>query len=249
MKRKKYILSALSAAIFVMLIVDAETASAGVSEGLELCMKVMIPSLFPFFIVSTYMNAALLGLQIPGLRYIGKLLRVPAGGESLLLLGMIGGYPVGAQLIADMYRQGILDKRTAQILLGYCSNAGPAFIFGVAGALFSALREPLFLWTIQLLSALTTGLLLPRPYCNNITAQHCNQLSITAALKTSISACVSVCGWIIVFKIVMTYISTYLAQQLSKAQMILLAGILELSNGCIICCYQFEERFRIKRTT
>ena len=233
MRREKRILSAvIASAIMLLLILDTQTAAAGAAEGIELCFKVVIPSLFPFFIVTTYLNASLLGMHIPGLSSLSSILNIPSGGESLLLLGLIGGYPVGAQLIADAYRQGRLEKRTGQILLGYCSNAGPAFIFGVAGALFSSLWPPLVLWTIHLLSAVVTGFLLPRPVKSTMSFSTGRNVSIVQALQKSISICASVCGWIVVFKIILAYFVLFAGGFLNSAYMLLLSGILELSNGC-----------------
>ena len=171
-------------------------------------------------------------MHIPGLSALCSKLNIPSGGESLLLLGLIGGYPVGAQLIADAYRQGRLEKRTGQILLGYCSNAGPAFIFGVAGALFSSLWPPLILWMIHLLSAVVTGFLLPRPVKSTMSFSSGRNTSIVQALQKSISICASVCGWIVVFKIILAYFVIFAGGFLNNAYMLLLSGILELSNGC-----------------
>lgn len=223
----------IASAIMLLLILDTQTAAAGAAEGIDLCIKVIIPSLFPFFIVTTYLNASLLGMRIPGLRTLGRLLHVPSGGESLLLLGLIGGYPVGAQLVADAYRQSQLKKRTGQILLGYCSNAGPAFIFGVAGTLFSSFWTPLFLWLIHLLSAVATGLLLPQPAYTTMSWDTDRNISIVQALQKSISICASVCGWVVVFKIIMAYLAHFAAGFLESSHMVLLTGILELSNGCL----------------
>ena len=62
----------LSAGAMFLLIMNTKTAISGASAGIELCLKVLIPSLFPFFVVSTYLNASMLGLPIPGLRMIGS---------------------------------------------------------------------------------------------------------------------------------------------------------------------------------
>lgn len=234
MKQNKRILSAsVAAAVMLLLILDTKTAAEGAAEGIDLCVKVIIPSLFPFFIVTTYLNASLLGLHIPGLHMLGRKLKVPAGSESLLFLGLIGGYPVGAQLIADTYRQGRLDRKTGHILLGYCSNAGPAFIFGITSILFSSPWIPFFLWGIHLISAVLTGLLLPKPEHASLSWENTADISLVQALRKSISICASVCGWVIIFKIVMAYLARWLFRFCGETTSILICGILELSNGCL----------------
>ena len=224
----------LTGMLLFLLIVDTDTAVAGAEEGICICLKVIIPSLFPFFMVTSIMNSSLLGQRIPVFRYIGKWIHFPLGGESLLLLGLIGGYPVGAKLIADNYNDGRISKSTSQILLGYCSNAGPAFIFGIAGSLFSSNRIVFFLWGIHILSALVTAYLLPRPAQERIHISASHNLSISIALKSSIHICASVCGWIILFKSATAYLDLWVADILPDKIYIYLSGVLELSNGCLL---------------
>jgi len=234
MQSKKQTLRILILSICILLLItDTKTATGGAAEGIDLCLRVVIPSLFPFFILATYMNASLLGLQIPGLRKLADLLHIPPNSESLLLLSLIGGYPVGAQLITDAYKAGQLSRKQSHILLGYCNNAGPSFIFGIAGILFSSQWIPFLLWSIHILSALITGFLLPRPEYSTFSGHSGTDISIVMALRKSISACSSVCGWVVTFKIVMAYVQKWASGFLNKEYLIILTGILELSNGCV----------------
>ncbi|MBQ8358791.1 MAG: hypothetical protein IJX37_02585, partial [Oscillospiraceae bacterium] len=217
----------------LLLILDPQTAKTGASEGIELCIRVIIPSLFPFFIVTSFLNTSLLGLRIPLLHILSKQLQIPDGGESVLVLGLMGGYPVGAQLVCDVYAEKRLSKRDCQILLGYCSNAGPAFIFGVTGMLFKAHWVPFVLWGIHILSALITGWLLPRPHSTAIDLRGAPGASIVSALRKSIHICASVCGWVTIFKIILAYLNQWLRNDLRNEIMICIAGFLELTNGCL----------------
>ena len=75
----------------LLLILDTKTAKSSTYEGIELCLRVIIPSLFPFFFITSYLNTALLGISVPGLNRIMKWVHFPSGGDSLLVLGLIGG--------------------------------------------------------------------------------------------------------------------------------------------------------------
>lgn len=223
----------MSIMILILIISDAKTAASGVRDGIHMCLNVVIPSLFPFFIITTYINSIMFGYRVPGLQYITHRLRIPGGGESILLLGLTGGYPVGAKLIADLYKENIISRQTANILLGYCNNAGPAFIFGIAGAAFASPIIPLILWIIHIISAVFTGFLLPKPELTNIKLPPAPKVSMTQVISGSISACISVCGWVIVFKILLTYLNTWFSNLFLRPIGIILTGMLELSNGCI----------------
>lgn len=242
--KKRHFTVAVATVILILLILDNKTAVIGTADGITLCINTIIPSLFPFFFITTYLNASLLGMHIPGFSFLSNLMHIPKGGESLLLLGLIGGYPVGAQVIADSCAQGCLDRRTAHILLGYCSNAGPAFIFGITSVLFSSAWVPWCLWLIHICSALLTGYLLPKPSVTEIGLDKKNNISVVQALQKSIRICASVCGWIILFKMLLIYIYKWIPQLDENGLTVYITGILELSNGCINLTHMVSEAHR-----
>lgn len=229
----RYVSPFIAVVIMLLLILDTKVAYIGAKEGIRMCIEVIIPSLFPFIVVSNYLCTSLIGACIPGIGRIGRFFQLPKGCESLLLLGFLGGYPVGAQLIGDAYKRGSLDKRTACILLGYCNNAGPSFIFGVISSAFSSPNISFVIWAIHIFSALVTGYLLPRPEISIASIENKSVGSTVQALQKSVRAMASICGWVIIFKIVISYMSLYFDGKVSQLCLITLSGILELSNGCM----------------
>ena len=105
------------------------------SKGLELCLNVIIPSLFPFFVISTL--TVELGLAQKMGRIIEPMMRrifnVSGACASAFVLGFVGGYPVGAKTAIALYERGECSRREAERLLSFCNNSGPAFILGVVG--------------------------------------------------------------------------------------------------------------------
>ena len=76
-----------------------------------------------------------------------ELLPATVTGEAELaglpdLLGVTGGYPLGADAVARLRRSGALTREQAERALAFCNNSGPAFLVGAAGvggALFARL--------------------------------------------------------------------------------------------------------------
>ena len=234
MKVSQSVQKAIIAMIFLLLlIIDTVMVSEAAKDGIDLCIKVIIPSLFPFFILTTYLCDVTAGMKFPGLAKIFKNLKIPSGAETILLLGFLGGYPVGAQLIANAYHSKVIDQRTANCLMGYCNNAGPAFIFGIIAPQFSSIWIGVILWLIHILSALFTGWLLPKPLETTASAHNTQPASVPTALEKSIRICSYVCGWIIVFKIIASYTQKLFAPMFSGYIMIIITGLLEISNGCL----------------
>ena len=77
-----------------------------------------------------------------------------------VLLGAVGGYPVGARTVGQLRAAGLCGREEGECLLTCCNNAGPAFIFGVAGlGCFGSLRAGAALYAIHIGSAALVGLL------------------------------------------------------------------------------------------
>ena len=216
----------------LILIMDAETALEGASEGIELCIRVVIPSLLPFFFLSNILTSSLCGSNIPILGPLCRFTGIPKGGEGLLLLGFLGGYPVGAQSIAASYRDGQLAEFQAKRLLCFCSNAGPSFLFGIVASKFSQTWIPWLLWAIHIFSALLTGYILPNKTADPVVLEKKASASPVTALQGCLRIMASVCGWIILFRILIRFLQQWILWLLPQSVQILITGLLELTNGC-----------------
>ncbi len=216
----------------IFLILDAKTAIGGAMDGVSLCLRSVVPSLFPFFLLSILLTGTFAGISIPILSPVGRLCGIPSGGEALLLTGLLGGYPTGAQGVAQAYEAGNLRHEDACRLLGFCSNAGPAFLFGIIGTKFSDIRTVWFLWIIHILSALTVGAILPGKRESHARLQPGQQITIPQAMHKSIKITATVCGWVILFRVLLVILSRWIFWLIPDWLQVALSGILELTNGC-----------------
>ena len=230
-KTVKFRLAAAAFGLFI-LILNANTAAQGAQEALSLCIQTIIPSLFPFFLLTAYINPMLWSISPRFIRKLCSNLAIPNGCEGVLILGLIGGYPVGAQSVSEAYRGGRISKQQAQILMGYCNNAGPAFIFGIAGQLFSPSMTAWILWFVHILSALLTGLVLPKIYTQSSKTPKNDSITLIQAFHKSLWITASVCGWILVFKVINAMITAGLPS-VFEPYLVYLGGLLELSGGCL----------------
>lgn len=233
MKSKIRILTGIFSSLAMLLIIlDTKTALNGAAEGISLCLYTVIPSLFPFFVLSVLVNSAMVGNQIRILRPLGKLCGIPAGSESLLILGFVGGYPVGAQSIYQAYRNGQLSKTDARRMLGFCNNAGPAFIFGMAASLFTSPWAPWMIWLVHIVSALLVGLILPKTQAGTCSLTPASPVTVPQALERSCRIMASVCGWVVIFRVILSFCQRWFLWLLPQSLQVGFIGLLELSNGC-----------------
>lgn len=140
--REKLGLLGCLAALGVLLLCSADTARA-VREGLALCAGSVIPALFPFLAVSGLLTALDAGAAPGrGRMLLARVLGCGPAGAGAFLLGLVGGYPVGARTVAQLYREKRISRPEACRLLLFCNNCGPAFILGVAAWAASAVSGP-----------------------------------------------------------------------------------------------------------
>lgn len=230
---KNTILTGSFAALgMLVLILDGQTALMGASEGIELCIRTVIPSLFPFFLLSILLTGAVSGTVSPLLRPLSVIFGTPKGTESLLITSFLGGYPVGAQCIAQAHRNGQIDRNTANRMLYFCNNAGPSFIFGMAAMQFSSPWYGWLIWGIQLLSAVAVSKSLPAYTDTPITPTSNKRSSPTEALQSAIRVMATVCGWVIVFRVLLAFLERWFIWLLPTDIQVLFTGLLELANGC-----------------
>ena len=228
---RKNMTAIFSAAGILALILDSHTALSGAASGIDLCLKTIFPSLFPFLFLCTVMSNTLWGSQNTLLKWIGTKTGVPPGAESILIAACLGGYPAGAQAVAAAYAGGKLTRQNAEHLLTFCNNAGPAFLFGIISAQFEKKSMVWALLIIHILTALWTGRLLAGEERGQSQLQPSHN-TIPEILSRSVKTMAVICGWIILFRILTEYLSHWLFMFLPELLQIILSGILELSNGC-----------------
>ena len=191
-----------------------QEAMEAAREGLRLCYNVILPSLFPFFVLSAlvvdlglagYIGRALEGLMRP-------LFRVPGACASALVLGFVGGYPVGARTALSLYQKGMCTKTEAERLLAFCNNSGPAFILGVVGAgVFASSRVGVLLYLAHAAASVCVGLLFrfyrgeegrregraaPTFQAERFTT------AFTGAIKNSFLSTLNICAFVVFFTVV-----------------------------------------------
>lgn len=101
-------------------------------SGLNLWFTKMIPTLFPFMVVSGILIQMNLvkPLCSPFEGLFLHLFGVGAEGVFCILIGFLCGFPMGAKVVADLYKKGELSLEEAEFLLSFCNNIGPIYFCG-----------------------------------------------------------------------------------------------------------------------
>lgn len=157
---KKCLLAAAAAAAAGTLLIFPAQAAAGAAKGMGYCLEVLVPSLYPFMVLSVFVVRS--GLA----QSMGKLLekptrvlfRLPGCAAAAVMMSAIGGYPAGARAVASLYEQGAITQKQAERMLFFCVNAGPSFLIAAVGVGFlNSARSGLILFLAQMASFLVSG--------------------------------------------------------------------------------------------
>lgn len=230
MNRKNWTLAGAALGMLV-LILDSRAAAQAAAAGVEVCIRSVIPSLFPFFLLSGYLTGSL--TEGKWAKYLTRTFHAPPAGATVIAAGLLGGYPLGAKLSAECHRTGLLSKVQADRLLGFCSQAGPSFLFGIVAAQFPEKRDTWLLWGIQILSALSVARLLPGADTQLQAIAEPPKQRKTDPMGAALRAMASVCGWVIVFRVILEFLDRWILWIFPNWAQVLICGLMELTSGCL----------------
>lgn len=250
---KKYFFTIVILFLAVFCILFPETMIASTKSGIILWGNVLLPSLFPFLIISNLITKTALP------KIFGRILNpimtflfnLPGISILPLFLGMTGGYPIGAKITSDLLESKIISKKNANHLITFVNNSGPLFISGAIGiGLYKNVKIGLLLLLVHYLSALIVGFIFREKGNFNDTKKEIDfeiislknlGTTINEAVKNAISSVFNIGGFIILFSLISNLlISTGILSVLSKIILprlsketayAILSGFLEVTNG------------------
>ena len=231
----------LSLALFAVFLFCPAACAEGVRDGLSLAAGRALPALVPFFLASGLLVrtgfAETFGRLLA--RPLARLYRLPPAAASAVLLGLTGGYPVGAATAAALLEQGALRREEAARVNLFCNCASPGFCIGLVGlGVFGSARTGAVLYGIHALSALLAGLLTARggspqrlPPKGMLPARAPREgfaAAFCAAVQQAAATSLTVTAFLTVFSILLRLLAPVLAP-IPYGQA--LAGVIELTNG------------------
>lgn len=257
MCKKLYIaISFITILVLITVLLFPQNIISASLKGLLIWYKNVIPSLFIFMIGTTI-------LSLTGFSYsLGKLFKnimkpifsVSPQCAFPWITGLIAGCPFGAKVVSDLYKNGEISKRDAQLTLSFINTNGPIFIIGtVASSMLNYTQAGYFLIFILFISSLTTSFIFRfihiknNSYCSEKVFNTKN-MSIGVILKTAICSSsetiIMIGGFIVLFSVLTETLEIwgiidFLYKPINYFINIsyeyiygILSGILEVTYGC-----------------
>lgn len=251
LRRTAFLPLCLALTALALLCCPAE-AAAGARDGLALCAGTVLPALFPFLVLSGLVVELGCGAWLG--RHMGWLMAPLFGlsgrGASALVLGLVGGYPLGARTVGELYRRGELPRWEAERLLLFCNNAGPAFLLSVVGVqLFGSPRAGWLLVGTHAVGAILCGVL-ARLHTGgrresvppSVAPPPSFSTAFSAAIGSAVGAALNICACVVLFGVFLRLLRLFGVLKLGTALLTrlgvpgdcagaVLSGALEMTNG------------------
>lgn len=212
----------------------------------------MIPSLFPFMVLSGFLLRSGLSKSLSGFVYpiLGVLFRLSPDCIYVIFMGFLCGFPMGANIVSESLTLHKISKREAELLLSFCNNIGPAYFLSYVS--ICCLYGPVFLtFVIMYLVPLLYGLFLrytryrdipfhttasivkSTSQANEKSSVSSNVSIITAlqeSLEKAITSILTLGGCMVIFTVIqLPLTNTY--YQIPEPYLYLLKGLFEISSG------------------
>ena len=217
---KKYISLFFSAFFVIMMLFFPTVCRRGAANGLALCSGVVIPSLFPFTV------CALILMRSGASAACGECVAV-------FLMSALGGYPVGARLVNELYSSGVLSRKDARGLLCCCVNAGPAFLVIAVGSGVFASRQAGYILLCAHIAAAAVIAAFVFPFlkpCRGKAVTVGNEGVFVKAVSDSAASMLSVSAFVVFFSALNAYLTAAPVPFFEK-----LSYLLEVTAGIAGC--------------
>lgn len=235
---KKNLLPFIFVLIAICLVIFSKSNLTATKNGLALWATCVVPSLFPFFVITNLLSHTkvvhLLGKLFD--KFMRPIFNVPGIGSFPFIMGLISGYPMGAKIVADFRKDGLISKDEGERLLAFTNNSGPLFIISSVGiSLFGDTTTGFLLLGTHILSCITVGIILAKfsknhenykhsylkkTYDNNkFTKKNISTNSNTVTLKNlgevlgnsinnSISTLLMIGGFVVIFSVIISILNS-----------------------------------------
>lgn len=161
-KMKSLLLGLFVFLFLAVLLIFPSSSSEGVKNGLNYSANLLLPSLFPFMVLSSFVIRS--GFS----EFIGKALSpvtkflfgLPAICSSSIILSLVGGFPVGAKCVQLLYDSKKITETQAQRMMIFCVCSGSAFLITAVGTIMlKNITIGIILYISQVLSCIILGII------------------------------------------------------------------------------------------
>ena len=232
-KIPEWVMGGVYALIFLSFLIvsatNAETVRRAVEDSIVFCASTVIPSIFPFMVLSDMLASAFHSGKGSGIlsRFFGVSDRL----FGALTVGNVCGFPIGVKVAAKLYEDGKITKEELEDSIGLMNNASAPFVISAIGAcIYGSVFDGILLYSAILFSTLIVALSFRQKRKeNHFSKDNTRQrFDIAESIRSAGLSAVAVCSYIIFFSYLSSLISLFIKNDYLVA---ILASFTEISGG------------------
>ena len=212
--------------LMVLMVINVEAISIGVSKGITICMTNVVPSLLVFMIMSDI---------VINLNTNSKI----KPKWKAFMLGSICGFPVGSHICDNLYSNGEISEKESKVLSVACNNASPAFVIGAIGN--SMLGDKKLGILIYLAEIMSSAIFVMRIKNVSNFKDIEKEQSLIKILTESIEKTVAAIFRISIIICFFSGILELVSRHTNNSVYLIASSLLEISNGAIAGSALFEK--------
>lgn len=241
MKKKIYNMFIIFLCIFLLieLLLKKQLIYNSIICSLNIWVKNLIPSLFPFFIISDILINYNITLYIPNFfkKICKYLFNITDNMLTILFLSLVAGFPSGARNTRTLYDEGLIGIDEANHILMLSHFANPLFILTTIAIYFLHNQKVgIIILVSHYLGNFILGILIRKKFRhnsnkNNYTVKKIDNFSniFINSIKKAIDTTILICGILVVFMVLSTVIVNMFNFNIYNSMLI--KGFLEITAG------------------
>lgn len=233
MKRLVKALKACCAVTMIILLINfPESASQSVYDSMQVCIGTIIPSMFAFMTISTFIiSEGLHDIIFRPLYFIfHRIIRLDRSTFGIFCLSLIGGYPVGIKLLRDRLSEDENYRRTAENSAAFCYCISPSFAVTMIGlGIFSSAEAGMLIYLSNAAACIAAAIFLGKDNIISKENHFRKNGGLIYAVHSSALSLFTVCTVIVAFNVILSMSSELLGiAGINVSQSFL--GFFEISN-------------------
>lgn len=224
--------------LLILFIVFPKPMADSISESISVCLDVIIPSMFVFMVMSSYIiDEGIYKTLISPIYIIMKRI-LPLNKElfSIFMLSLIGGYPTGIKLLRERIAENKNYHEIYERMTAFCYCVSPVFAVNIIGyGVYGSVEAGVTVYISNVLACFVLAIFTAgrinreSTEINSVNTEKYNPKGLIFCINSSSNALLTICAVIICFNSVMSVINSLL-MEFGIVPHEIVSGFFEISN-------------------
>ena len=215
----------------ILLLLFAQEIQDSIQGAIRLVVMTVIPSLFPFIILSDYFSGIEINTDSGVSRCFERIFGMPSQALTSVITGLLCGFPLGIKSASSLYDRGVIDDDELVRICGCANNPSLGFVISSVGlGMRGSSNDGWLLFISVTLSSLLLLIFTRRKPINHNKSEFISRQSfdLSKSIKDSASVLTVISSYIILFSALLGVIKLFIK---SKLVLAIAASLLEVSSG------------------